>query len=208
MAKRSFEHKDIIKLLSDLKEETPDYPVHMMSSKKAAFMQKALEAKISADDRSGEGGQKGGKTGSGGAGGSGAALKGGTFILGISLRRAIAIGVIIVTLTTAYLLRDQITDFLVENEIVNVEETAATPFAPRPVSLATRTPTPATPYSGGAQNGSREEPDTVGPGSTGASPGQDSGEKPGTSDGSDDKGPGAAFRFLFCILQLRGDSCR
>ena len=206
MAKNSFEHKDIIKLLSDLKEETPDYPTHMMSSRKAAFMQKVLDTKISGDDQSG--GQKGRKAGSKGAGGSGAALKGGTYILGISLRRAIAIGVIILTLTAAYLMRDQIMEFLAENEIINVEETAATPIAPRSVGFKTPTPTPNTPTLGGPQNGSSENPEIPGGPGAGEGPGQDSGEKPGAPGAPNNEEPGAAFRFLFCILQLRGLECR
>ena len=208
MAKTPLEYKDIVKLLSDLKDETPDYPIHLMSERKAAFLKKVVDIKISGEEKSGEGGQKGGKVESGRIGRSGAALSGGTFALGISLRKAIAIVVIIALLTAAYLLRDQIVDFLEENNIV-AEETAAPLIASEPAGLATGIPTANAPNAGAPSTNLRGTPYVVGsPDRPGANGGQDSGPQSGVPTPPAPKGPGAAFRFLFCILQLGGSSCR
>ena len=207
MAKTPLEHKDIVKMLGELKEQTPEYPVHMMSDRKAAFLQKAVAIKVSkGDGGSDKGGQKGGKTGSGGASGSGAALRNKSFFLGLTLKQTITIGVVLVMLIVGYFMREQITDVLAENNIINVEETAAPANGVSVVATPTHTPTPR--FSLGGSAGDPEEEHTIveNPGSTAKVPEKETGPKVEAPD-SERRGPASAFKFLFCILGLGGDNC-
>ena len=110
-AKRSMNSEEVIKLLSKLKAETPDYPADLMAAKKAAFLKQAVNIKIDSKGQGGEGGQHGGSSGSGGPG---SALGGGPTALWQSL-----IGIIVVAgiVLTAYMYRDQISDLLAEREV-------------------------------------------------------------------------------------------
>ena len=212
MANTPLEHQEIVRLLSELKEETPEYPIHMMSERKAAFLKKVVDIKISGEDRSGKGGQTGGTGGTGRSGGSGGGLNSRAFA-GISLKKTILIGTIIVILTTAYLFRDQVTDILVEKQITSVEETAGPSIAPRPADLATKTPAApqnfrVTPTALGENPIIVESPSDDGAGGAGASGGQGPGQEPGIHSSSGRKGISGELRYLICVLQFRGDECR
>jgi len=44
--RKSMSPEEIIKLLSRLKSETPDYPVDQLAARKAAFLEKAINLPI------------------------------------------------------------------------------------------------------------------------------------------------------------------
>ncbi|MGW8180489.1 MAG: hypothetical protein ACWGQW_17280, partial [bacterium] len=95
-------------------------------------------------------------SGLGGSGSSGASVAGGTSALGfgISLKSALTIGAVVLLLTTAYLFREQIAEYLADNNITSAQETAAPSFASSPGGAATEGPAntiisdPETPSSG------------------------------------------------------------
>jgi len=207
MANKPLEHKDIIKMLGELKDETPEYPMHLMSERKAAFLQKAIDIKISKGDDSSQDGPKGGKAGSGGVGSSGAALRDKPFFLGLSLNQTITIGVILILLVAGYFMRDQITEVLVENEIINVEETAAPANGFILSGTPTKTPTPRPVGGAPASNNQNEHSIVENPESTAKVPGRDPGPETVAPTPPAQRGPASAFRFLFCILGLGGDTC-
>ena len=147
MATKPLKDKEIIELLARLSEETPEYPPELMRSRKAGFFKRVDELKASGG---GEGGdhsryKSSGNSLLGGSGGSGAALGGGgSATTTFSTKSALVVGLIVVLLTLAYLFRNQIIDFLAENEIIPVQETAV----PSLVSMAdqpTETPTASPP---------------------------------------------------------------
>jgi len=207
MAKTPLEHKDIVRLLGELKDETPEYPMHLMSERKAAFIQKAIDIKISRGDDSNQGGgTTGGKAGSGGAKSSGAALHDKTFFLGLSLKQTITIGAILVLLVVGYFVRDQVTDVLFENEVVNTEEAAPPANSYGLAGTPTDTPTPKPALGASAGDPEEEHSAVEDPAST-AKVGNDADQEFGAPTPSARRGPASALRFLFCILSLKGESC-
>ena len=224
MPNKSLEHQEIVRLLAKLKEETPEYPADMVEARKYSFMKQIVDLKISLESPAGEGkqpggtgGQKGGG-GSRGSGGSGAALGGGSTVLGISLKTVLAIGAVIVMLTAAYLFRDQIVEFLAENEIINTAETAAPSLGSPPVGPARETPPVGTPASkiveteasSALENNGLEGTPGIGKNldRSGGTPEQDSGQKIVTPTAPVQSGPFSFFQYLMCILQSGTDSCR
>ena len=189
MSEEPLERQDIIELLAKLKAETPDYPADLVEARKAAYLKQIVEIQISRKDQGGEAGKQGR---AGGGSGSGAALGGGTLAQGISLKAAIAVGVVIAMLTAAYLFRDQIVDFLAENNIINVEETSTAPIVPAPAGLATEAPTLSAPSSG---NGATE-----------STPGF--GQSPATPTAPVGGSPFNVFDYLICILQHGTENCQ
>jgi len=195
MPERSPENQEIVRLLAKLKEETPDYPADLLDARKYSFLKQIVDIKIS-----GEGRPEGGIASSGGSGASGAAPRGGSTVLGIPLKTALAIGAAILMLTAAYLFRDQIVEFLAENGLINTEETAAPPFASTPVGPAQETPLPITTPTFGA-------PPSGGVG-TEAAPGPGNNDLPATPTPPGQSGPISIFQYLICILQSGTESCR
>jgi hypothetical protein len=189
MPEEPLERQDIIELLAKLKAETPDYPADLVEARKAAYLKQIVEIQISRKDQGGEAGKRGR---AGGGSGSGAALGGGTLAQGISLKAAIAVGVVIAMLTAAYLFRDQIVDFLAENNIINVEETATPSIAPAPAGPATEMPTLNAPSSG-------IEATETAPGS---------GRSPATPTAPVRGSPFNVFDYLICVLQHGTESCQ
>jgi len=200
-------HKDIVKLLSDLKEETPEYPVHMMSNRKAAFLQKAVDIKVSKGDDSSQSGQKGGRSGTGGAGASGASLRDKSFFLGLSLKQTLAIGLVLVFLVTAYFMRDQITEVVTQNNVANAGETAAPSNGYQLAGTPTITPTPRASVGGSVGN-PEEHSMEESPESVTKEPGQGSGQDKVAPTPPAGRGPASAFRYLFCVLGLGGGNCQ
>jgi len=124
--------KEIINLLSRLKDGTPDYPSDLLAARKAAFLNQAITIKFEGPKQGGKGGGDGGSSSAtGGAGGSGA-LGGMSATQGILLQAVIGVWIIAGMLTAAYVFRDQIIDLLQDNGIV-VEMTQA-PFVDSPES--------------------------------------------------------------------------
>jgi hypothetical protein len=189
MPEAPLERQDIIELLAKLKAETPDYPADLVEARKAAYLKQIVDIQISRKDQGGEAGKSGR---AGGAGRPGAALGGGTLAQGISLKAAFAVGVVIAMLTAAYLFRDQIVDFLAENEIINVEETVTAPIFPAPADPATEVPTLRAPSSG--------------TGATETAPGF--AQSPATPTAPVRGSPFNVFEYLICILQHGTESCQ
>ena len=185
MPEEPLERQDIIELLAKLKAETPDYPADLVEARKATYLKQIVEIQISRKDQGGEAGKRGR---AGGGSGSGAALGSGMLAQGISLKAAIAVGVVITMLTAAYLFRDQIVDFLAENNIIIVEETATAPIVPAPAGSATLS----APSSG---NGATE-----------TAPGF--GQSPATPTAPVRGSPFNVFEYLICILQHGTENCQ
>jgi hypothetical protein len=208
MPKEPLEHQDIIELLAKLKAETPDYPADLVEARKAAYLKQIVEIEISRNDRRGEGGNRGG---TGGAGGSGAALGGGV-AQGMSLKAVFAVGLAVAMLTAAYLFRDQIVDFLAENEIINVEETATPSIAPAPAGLATEIPTLSGSSTGveATENAPGFENNNLGetPDNANANPDHGFSQTPGTPTPQVRGSPFNVFQYLICILQHDAKSCQ
>lgn len=212
--KRSINSRELIRLLSKLKSETPEYPTDLLEARKSVFLKRVVDLKISGEGKSREGGHQRGEEGQeGGSGGAWAALKSGTAITGFSTKTTIAVGIVVVLLTAAYLFRDQIVDFLEENEIINVEETAAPPIPSTPTGLVITTPTVGTiptfgePSSGivatEAAPGVNDSPDR-----TKVIPPPGLSQKPGTPTPPTPEGLAGRLRFLICVLRSGGENCR
>ena len=58
MPKRSFNPKDIISLLTKLKEQTPEYPAELLEARKAALLKHAATLNIQGKGQGGEGGSE------------------------------------------------------------------------------------------------------------------------------------------------------
>jgi len=196
MPEEPFEHQEIVRLLGKLKEETPNYPTELLEERKYSFMKQIVDLKISSEGPSGSGGT----ASSGKSGGSGAALGGGATFFGISLKAAFAMGAVIVLLTAAYLFRDQIVQFLAENEIINTEESVAPPGAATPGGQGQETQT-AVPTSnfGAPPSGNM---------ATQAAPGFENGNPGATSTPTGQSGPFGIIDYLICVLQSGTDGCR
>lgn len=63
MPEKTFERKDIVQLLAKLKEETPEYPTHLVNARKDSYLKQILEINISGQSQSDESGQGGGSEG-------------------------------------------------------------------------------------------------------------------------------------------------
>lgn len=233
MANKPLKDQEIVELLNKLKEQTPDYPPELSESRKTGFMKQVAELRDSGSDKSGKGGSGSGDnsqiswSASGGLGGGSAAT-------GLSTKSALMIGFVVVLLTLAYLFRAQIVDFLEENDIITVEETAA-PTLVSLVAQPTETPTVLFPFDGDAPT-TPDAPDSGGPssGTAGAPDSSGSGESnqdgiPVTSGDSEssqatptqtvvprpptptprppDNSITGRLRFIVCILRGGGESC-
>ncbi|MGB7876573.1 MAG: hypothetical protein WBL25_19500 [Anaerolineales bacterium] len=172
-----------------------------------------------------------GLSGSGGSGASSASLSSGStgLGLGISLKTAFMFGATVLLLTAAYLFREQIVDYLAENEIIRVEETAAPSFASSSSGEATEIPAViSTPNSGAPSSGIVATEPATGlgnnnsnnnnnggvpvnngnPASPSATPGQKSVRVTATPTAPGQGGLAGAFEFLLCILRMEGQSCQ
>ena len=225
MDKKSFEHQDIVRMLSELKSEAPEYPSEMMSARKSAFLKKAADIKISKEDKGGQGGTIGG---SGRSGGPAAASGGGATFFGFSLKTVLTVGFAVAALTGGYLFRDQIRDVLVENEIISTEEPATPLAVSQPEILVPATPTaifvptfavpdsgssassrpeatPVIPTFGAPELGSEATP--VIPRFNDITPGNNSGRPQGTATPQAQDGPFNFIQYLMCILR-GGENCQ
>ena len=142
MADKPLKNQDIVDMLSELRKETPEYPPELLRSRKTAFQKKVIDLNISGDSQSGKGGTTGGYGGQTGGGITRVGLSGGAAATGSTTKTAVAIGIVVVLLTMVYLLRAQIVEVLVENEIIKVEETTSPSIIFAPTEQATATPTP------------------------------------------------------------------
>lgn len=131
---RSLNPKDIIKLLTQLKEQTPEYPAQLLEARKAALLKQAATLKLQGKGQGGEGGSEGGSSGSGGAGG---ALSGGA-AQGMLLQAIVGFSLITAMLLTAYNYREKIADILRDNDSVTEVEVVA--GSQTPAGLSTPTP--------------------------------------------------------------------
>lgn len=242
MANKTIDNQDIIRLLGKLKEDTPEYPSNLVEARKHSFLKQIVDVQISSQGRNkddnrggGIGGQKGGSGSSRGAGGSGAALGGESTLLGFSLKAMLAIGAVVAMLTAAYLYRDQIVEYLAENEIISSQESASSPFDSSSDGLAQVTPTAFTaptfgaPGAGSAGTQVASGAGTIAtkpaPGSGNNSPAgtPGSGNSPGLSAPTPDKSLGSktvtptpqgegglagALQYLVCILRGGAESCK
>ena len=205
MPKASLEHQDIVELLAKLKDATPDYPPDLVETRKASYLKKIVEIELSRKEQGGGGG-KGGSAGS-----SKAALGGGAAAQGLSFKAAIAVGLLVAMLTATYLFRDQIVNFLEENNII-AEETATPLVVPAPAGLTTEIP----PFNGSSTgveltgNIPGFETDNLGgtPENATESPGHGFDQTPGTPTPQDRGSPFNVFQYLICILQPEAASCQ
>lgn len=213
MPEEPLTHQEIVELLSKLRDETPEYPADLEEARKFSYLKQIVEIEISKRDQGGSGGKQ---AGAGGAGASGAALGGGTTFLGFSLKTVIVFVAAIAVLTAAYLFRDQITNYLAENNIIRVEATA-TPVDTSPsVGPTTATPSAGTASALGSGTAvteaapSLETNSPIGtPVGTKSSPGQDSGQAQGTPTLSAPDSPiRNIFQYLICVLQHDGEYCK
>ena len=213
MPEEPLSHQEIVELLSKLRDETPEYPAELEEARKFSYLKQIVEIEISRRDQGGNGGKQ---VGAGGAGASGAALGGRTTFLGFSLKTVIVFVAAIAVLTAAYLFRDQITNYLAENNIIRVEATA-TPVDTSPsVDLTTATPTAGTASASGTGTAATEAVPSSGtnspigtPVGTELSPGQDSRQVQGTPTPSVPDSPiRNVFQYLVCVLQHGAKACR
>jgi hypothetical protein len=234
MANKPLKDQEIIDLLNKLKEETPDYPTELRETRKSGFLRQAVELRDSGSDKSGRGGSGGGDIGQIGWSARGA-LGGGTASTGLSTKSALMIGFVVVLLTLTYIFRNQIVDYLEENDIITVAETA-TPTLVSVDAQPTETPTvlipfdgeapttPDAPDSGGSSSGTAGAPDSSGSGESGqdgipvtsgdsesnqATPTQTVVPRPATpTPRSPDNSITGRLRFIVCILRGGGESCQ
>lgn len=121
MSKQAPDSQDIIRLLSILKDSTPDYPTDLLAARKSTFLQEAVALQIYGKGMSGKGGGDGGIGGTGGSG----AFGGMSSAQAILLQAVIGVWIIAAMLTAAYIFRDQIIDLLQDNGIITMEITLA-----------------------------------------------------------------------------------
>ena len=218
MPKQPIEHKDLVELLSILKEETPEYPTDMIRTRKVSFLKQGLDIRVSGADNgggtSGAGGSSG-MSGSGGSSGSGAATIG----FGISLKSALTFAAIFVLLTSTYVFRERIVSFLDENNIINIEETASPLIASttddQPTESAMENTSPyiaesATESTPGFEDNYTPGHDNNGDNSNArtGTPEPDTIQVTPTPTNSDQSGPASVFRYLVCILRNGGGNCK
>ena len=231
MAEKPLKNQDIVDMLSELRKETPEYPPELLRSRKTAFQKKVIDLNIFGDNQSGKGGKTGGFGRQAGGGGvQWAGLSGGATATGSSTKTAVAIGVVVVLLTMVYLLRAQIVEVLVENEIIKVEETTAPSIEFVPTEQATATPTPpvfrvpatedeatnngsgngagsAAPGSGD-NNNSGESITGSNPALVTATPNPGISQAPRTPTPEPPRGLVGRLQFLVCVLRNGADQCR
>ncbi len=213
MPEEPLSHQEIVELLSKLKDETPEYPADLEEAQKSSYLKQIVEIEIS---RTNQGGYGGKQTGAGGTGASGAALGGGTTFLGFSLKSVIVIVAAIAVLTATYLFRDQITNYLAENNIISVEETAMPADTSPAASLTTATSTASAASASGSRTVATEAAPSLGNNNpigtpVGTKPGseQKSGQVQGTPTPSAPSSPFRnAFQYLICVLQHGAESCK
>jgi len=195
MPKRPIENKDLVKLLSILKEETPEYP-ELVEARKRSFLKQASEFNVSRGDQgggtSGDGGSSG-TSGLSGSSGSGATSSGGvaTIGFGISLKSALTFGAIILLLTGTYVFREKIVSYLDENNIINIEESTTEPVPSFEDNNA--------PGFDNIDDGSNANPETLKPETIQVTP------KPTNSE---QNGPISGFKHLICVLRYGGENCK
>lgn len=129
IAKQFLHPKEIIELLSKLKEKTPDYPTDLMAARKAAFLKQIDEIK---PDQPGQGG--------GGSGLSGTGLGGLSSMQGILLQAVIGVWIMAAMLMVMYIFREHITDWFGLNEKVFI--TVDTIPLPADVPISLQSPAP------------------------------------------------------------------
>lgn len=237
MAEKPLKNQDIVDMLSELRKETPEYPPELLRSRKTAFQKKVIDLNISGDNQSGKGGKTGGFGGQTGGGGvKWAGLSGGATATGSSTKTAVAIGLVVVLLTMVYLLRAQIVEVLVENEIIKVEETTSPSIIFAPTEQATATPTPpvfrvlgtedeatnngsgnggggTAPGSGDNNNSSGNNNEGVpvtgnNPDLVTATPSPGLSQSPRTPTPEPPRGLVGRLQFLVCVLRNGADQCR
>lgn len=194
MPRQPLNSQEIVRLLSMLKDSTPNYPIDLMNARKAAFLIQAVAIKLDGNGLSGKGGGDGGIGGSGGSG----VLGGMSTAQTILLQAVIGVWVIAAMLTAAYVFRGQIIDLLQDNGIV-VETTqvpSSEPTVPATILPATEVPTTEfapTPTTGDLQvfeatpDGSSNIQNT--PYGSKQNPGLHLGQTPGTPDTPDQDKP-------------------
>ena len=218
MPKQPVERKDLIELLSILKEETPEYPTDMIKTRKVSFLKQGLDIRVSGGDK---GGGTSGAGGSSGMSGSGAASSGGTATIGfgISLKSALTFGAILVLLTGTYVFREQIVSYLDDNNIINIEETASPQIASTTDDQPTEPSMENTPSyiaeSAAESTPVFEDNNTPGSGNNSVNSNAHTGTpEPITVQvtpiptNSDQGGLASAFRYLVCILRNGGENCK
>lgn len=213
MPEEPLTHQEIVELLSKLRDETPEYPAELEEARKSSYLKQIVEIEISRRD---QGGDSGRQAGAGGAGASGVALGGGTTFLGFSLKSVIVFVAAIAVLTAAYLFRDQITNYLAENNIIRVEATATPADTSPAVGLSTAKPTAKAASSSGSGTAVTQTPPGFGsnhpigtPVDAKPGPGQKSGQVQGTPTPSAPSSPiRNAFQYLICVLQHGAESCK
>ena len=237
MAEKPLKNQDIVNMLSELRKETLEYPPELLRSRKTAFQKKVIDLNISGGNQSGKGGKTRGFGGQAGGGGiKWAGLSGGATATGSSIKTAVAIGIIVVLLTMVYLLRAQIVEVLVENEIIKVEETTSPSIIFAPTEQATATPTPpvfrapatedeatnngsgngagsAAPGSGdnnnsGGTNNGGESVTGSNPDLVTATPHPGISQNPRTPTPEPPRGLVGRLQFLVCVLRNGADQCR
>lgn len=187
-----------------LKDETPDYPADLLEARKYDFLKQIIDFKISDGAQGGEHGQQAG-------GGGQAVVVGKTAETGFSMNVTLVVGILLVLLTAAYLFRDQILDFLADNETVHVQETAAPANESTPFDRVTATPTIyPIPTLGVPSSGivaTDASPDmSDGPDRPQATPGL--GQRMESPAASTPNGIAGRLRYLLCVLRRGGDTCK
>jgi hypothetical protein len=143
--KQKFSDKDVVTLLSNLKNAEQSYPSEMIQSRRDMYMKQAATMAILMKTSGG-----GTPTGEGGASASGTGTGTGLFSLGTFFETALVITIMVEAGVAAYIYRDQIADFI-NSTLFPTVEVAANPtddpsFTPAviPVTgdeLATESPT-------------------------------------------------------------------
>jgi hypothetical protein len=213
MPEEPLTHQEIVELLSKLRDDTLEYPAELKEARESSFLKQIVEIEISRRNQGGNGGKQ---AGAGGGGASGAVLGGGTTLLGFSLKTVILIVAAITVLTATYLFRDQITNFLAENNIIKVEETATPADTSSLTGLTTATPTADTSSTSGSGTVATAAVPSLGtnnpietPVGTEPGPGQESGQVQGTpTPSAPDSSIRNMFQYLICVLQHGAGYCK
>jgi len=195
MPKRPIENKDLVELLSKLKEETPEYP-ELVKARKRSFLKQASDFNVSKGDQgggtSGDGGSSG-TSGLSGSSGSGATSSGGiaTIGFGISLKTALTFGAIVLLLTGTYVFREKIVSYLDENNIINIEESTT---EPAPSFEDNNTPGFDNIDDGSNADTGAPKPETI--------------QVTPESTNSEESNPISGFKHLICVLRYGGENCK
>lgn len=132
MSKLAPDTKEIIRLLSQLKAETPEYPADLLAVRKAAFIKKLAALSTQGN---GPGGEQGG-----GTSGSGTSLGGSTTAPGIILQVLVGFGLVAAMLIGSYILRDPVNGLLKETMVSAAAQEEAIDPTLVPVTGAIATP--------------------------------------------------------------------